>query len=51
MYNIFRASLIVKTRWGQVTHIYVFKLNIIRTDNGLSPGLAKPLYEPMLEYF
>ena len=24
--------------WGRVTHIYVSKLNIIGSDNGLSPG-------------
>ena len=26
------------THWGRVTHIYVGKLNIIGSDNGLSPG-------------
>ena len=26
------------THWGQVTHIYVSKLTIIGSDNGLSPG-------------
>ena len=26
------------TRWGRVTHIYVSKLTIIASDNGLSPG-------------
>ena len=26
------------THWGRVTHIYVSKLNIIGSDNGLSPG-------------
>ena len=26
------------THWGQVTHICVNKLNIIGSDNGLSPG-------------
>ena len=28
---------IQSTHWGQVTHIYVRKLNIIGSDNGLSP--------------
>ena len=26
------------TPWGRVTHICVSKLNIIGSDNGLSPG-------------
>ena len=26
------------THWGRVTHIYVIKLTIIGSDNGLSPG-------------
>ena len=26
------------THWGRVTHIYVSKLNIIGSDNGLAPG-------------
>ena len=26
------------THWGRVTHIYVTKLTIIGSDNGLSPG-------------
>ena len=26
------------THWGRVTHIYVSKLTIIASDNGLSPG-------------
>ena len=26
------------TQWGRVTHIYVNKLTIIGSDNGLSPG-------------
>ena len=26
------------THWGQVTHMYVSKLNTIGSDNGLSPG-------------
>ena len=28
----------VLTHWGRVTHIYVGKLTIIASDNGLSPG-------------
>ena len=30
--------LILLTHWGRVTHICVSKLNIIGSDNGLSPG-------------
>ena len=30
--------LLQLTHWGQVTRIYVSKLNIIASDNGLSPG-------------
>ena len=26
------------TPWGRVTHIYISKLTIIGSDNGLSPG-------------
>ena len=29
---------LVLTHWGRVTHIYVSKLTIIDSDNGLSPG-------------
>ena len=29
---------IVLTHWGRVTHICISKLNIIGSDNGLSPG-------------
>ena len=28
----------VFTHWGRVTHIFVNKLTIIGSDNGLSPG-------------
>ena len=31
------ASLYMLTHWGRVTHIYVSKLTIIGSDNGLSP--------------
>ena len=44
--NIFRvtchlcgeSAYILLTHWGRVTHIYVGKLTIIGSDNGLSPG-------------
>ena len=29
--------LVLLTHWGRVTHIYVSKLTIIGSDNGLSP--------------
>ena len=29
---------VILTHWGRVTHIYVNKLTIIYSDNGLSPG-------------
>ena len=38
------------THWSQVTHICISKETIIGSDNDLSPGRAKPLSEPMLEY-
>ena len=38
------------THWRRVTHICVSKLTTIGLDNGLSPGGAKPLLEPMVEY-
>ena len=31
------------THWGRVTHICVSKLNIIGSDNGLSPGLRQAI--------
>ena len=31
------------THWGQETHIYVSKLTIIGTDNGLSPGRGRAI--------
>ena len=31
--------------WGQVTHIYVSKLTIIGSDNGLSPVLRQAIIE------
>ena len=31
--------------WGQVTHIYVSKLTIIGSDNGLSPVLCQAIIE------
>ena len=33
-----------------VTHLWVSKLTIIGSDNGLSPGRRQLLSEPMLEY-
>ena len=33
-----RQHIIVLTHWGRVTHICVSELNIIGSDNGLSPG-------------
>ena len=37
--NELKDSLIISwTHWGRVTHICISKLNIIRSDNGLSPG-------------
>ena len=38
------------TQWGSVMHVWVSKLNIIGSDNGLLPGWYKPLSEPVLEY-
>ena len=32
------TDLVTLTHWGRVTHICVFKLPIIGSDNGLSPG-------------
>ena len=31
-------TIIGLTHWGRATHIYVSKLTIIASDNGLSPG-------------
>ena len=31
------------THWGRVTHIYVSKLTIISSDNGLSPGRCQAI--------
>ena len=36
--NVFMCSTDYLTHWGRVTHIYVGKLTIIGSDNGLSPG-------------
>ena len=35
---IFQYHSIILTHWGRVTHMYVGKLTIIGSDNGLSPG-------------
>ena len=32
------GAFFISTHWGQVTHICISKLNIIVSDNGLSPG-------------
>ena len=32
------TNMTFETGWGLVTHIYVSKLTIIGSDNGLSPG-------------
>ena len=32
-----------KTHWGRVTHIYVSKITIIGSDNGLSPGRCQAI--------
>ena len=39
-FTVYVLSLIASllTHWGQVTHIYISKLTIIASDNGLSPG-------------
>ena len=36
--SIVDADAEVLTHWGQVMHIWISKLNIIASDNGLSPG-------------
>ena len=39
--NVYMIILKLDNRgncWGRVTHIYVSKLTIIGSDNGLSPG-------------
>ena len=33
----------ILTHWGQVTHIYVSKLAIVGSDNGLLPGQHKTI--------
>ena len=40
---IFCLGLNVLTQWGRVTHICVGKLNIIASDNGLSPGRCQAI--------
>ena len=35
---LLRARLVCLTHWGRVTHICVSKINVICSDNGLSPG-------------
>ena len=38
MVTVFFGGVEVLTHWGRVMHICVSKLNIIASDNGLSPG-------------
>ena len=35
---IWTNAAVLLTHWGRVTHICVIKLNIVDSDNGLSPG-------------
>ena len=37
-YQCLNLSFVLLTHWSRVTHIYVSKLTIIASDNGLSPG-------------
>ena len=37
------SSMQLLTHWGRVTHIYVGKLTIIGSDNGLSPGWCQAI--------
>ena len=39
----FKINQYLLTHWGRVTHICVGKLNIIDSDNGLSPGRRKAI--------
>ena len=47
-FNTVCWDLLLLIHWGRVTHIWVGKLTIIGSDNGLDG--AKPLSEPMLEH-
>ena len=35
---VYKIEVFLLTHWGRVTHICVSNLNIINSDNGLSPG-------------
>ena len=35
---LFHKLILLLTHWGRVTHIWVNKLSILGSDNGLSPG-------------
>ena len=37
-YKVIGILIDILTHWGRVTHIFVSKLSIIGSDNGLSPG-------------
>ena len=41
--GIYEYGQIVLTHWGWMTHICVYKLTIIGSDNGLSPGRRQPI--------
>ena len=40
----YRIGECMLTRWGRVTHIWVSKLTIIGSDNGLSPGRRRVIF-------
>ena len=46
----FCLGLSVLTHLDRVTHICVFKLTTLGSDNGMSPGRLQAISKPMLEY-
>ena len=38
--------ILLSTHWDRVTHIYIGKLTIIGSDNGLSPGRRQAIIWP-----
>ena len=38
IFGIYWTYILILTHWGRVTHIWISKLTIIGSDNGLSPG-------------
>ena len=40
---LFNSWMVIWTHWGRVTHICISKLNIIGSDNGLSPGRCQAI--------